>query len=458
MDTVGAESSRTVSSAGPPPSAEPTTDASALPEVSSVAGHHTPVSFVEAAKKGDLAQLKILLKYDPGLVFSKDAKGDTAVKWAALREHREMFDLLLASNAECTVYEAAAMGALEKVKVLLKDDPTLVCGFDQKGYMAIQWAAYRGHKEVVELLLANGAECTLLVAAAIGDLEKTRAILKENTELVFGKDAAGGTPLEYAAYWGHKEVAELLLANGANVNARNNDGTTVLNTAAYQGHKEIVELLLANGADVRAKEGYAPLDCAVSQGHKEVVKLLLDRGADVNANVRGKFQKADYKFPLPPLISAVSQGHREMAALLLANGADANAVDSFGHTPLYYALSHGHRDITNLLLANGADGAEDEQPRVPELERLLNDRGIVDVSIHAIDLLMRAYSWGEVRGFGATWMKDSPQYAELRDLGSSVNNRYGLNGMIAVIQLARRHYRRGYNLDHFWDGIGEWHA
>ena len=112
-------------------------------------------------------------------------------------------------------------------------------------------AASKGHKDVAELLLANKAE-------------------------VNAKDNDGATPLHWAAHNGHKDVAELLLANKAEVNAKDNDGETPLHWAAAKGHKDVVELLLANGADanVKAKNGATPRSYATEKGYKEVVELL----------------------------------------------------------------------------------------------------------------------------------------------------------------------------------------
>jgi ankyrin repeat protein len=65
-------------------------------------------------------------------------------------------------------------------------------------------------------------------------------------------DEYGWTPLIWAADGGHKNVAALLIAKGANVNAKS-EGWTALHSAAEEGYKEIAELLIANGADVNAK-------------------------------------------------------------------------------------------------------------------------------------------------------------------------------------------------------------
>ena len=102
---------------------------------------------------------------------------------------------------------------------------------------------------------------------------------------VNGKDQNGKTPLHYAAWKGHKEIAELLIANGADVNAKDDRGRTPLHFAAFRGHKEVAALLIAKGADVyaKAKGDWTPLYYAALYGHKEIVELLIAEGADVNA-------------------------------------------------------------------------------------------------------------------------------------------------------------------------------
>ena len=118
----------------------------------------------------------------------------------------------------------------------------------------MHWAANQGHKEVVELLIAKGAD-------------------------VNAKDEYSFAPLHFAANEGHKEIAELLIANSAEVNAKDDDERTPLHFVAVGGHKEIAELLINNDADMNAKSyGETPLDWAIFRNHPETADLLRKHG------------------------------------------------------------------------------------------------------------------------------------------------------------------------------------
>jgi ankyrin repeat protein len=84
-------------------------------------------------------------------------------------------------------------------------------------------------------------------AAQRGDLAKIKALLKDHPHLVFSKDNFGLTPLHWAALAGHKDVAALLLANKADVNAQSKGGWGPLNLAAENGHKNVAALLRQHG-------------------------------------------------------------------------------------------------------------------------------------------------------------------------------------------------------------------
>ena len=100
-----------------------------------------------------------------------------------------------------------------------------------------------------------------------GNVEAVKQYLNAGGDL----EAKGGwgkrTPLHGAAKFGHKEIAELLIVKGADVNMKNRFGWTPLAFAAERSHKEIVELLIAKGADVNAEHsgGTTPLDTAIGE-------------------------------------------------------------------------------------------------------------------------------------------------------------------------------------------------
>ena len=106
--------------------------------------------------------------------------------------------------------------------------------------------------------------------------------------------------LIWAAKKGDKGIVELLLQNDADVNAKDEYGSTALNSAAYVGDERIVELLLQNNANINYKRslrspsglsapGYTALDVAKWHGHKKVVEVLLKDNPDVNFNDFFKF-------------------------------------------------------------------------------------------------------------------------------------------------------------------------
>ncbi len=117
-------------------------------------------------------------------------------------------------------------------------------------------------------------------AAYAGDLEKVKALLKDHPDWVFSKDGNGWTPLHWAAFGGHKHIAELLLASKAEVNAKSNKGVTPLQLAALMGQKDVVELLLVHQAEVNAKDdnGETPLHVAGANDRKDVAELLRQHG------------------------------------------------------------------------------------------------------------------------------------------------------------------------------------
>lgn len=197
------------------------------------------------------------------------------------------------------IHDAAKNGELARVKALLKENPELVSSKDEFGWTPLHLAAANGHKGVAEFLLANKADVngksndgdTPLHAAARSGQKDLAEFLLANKAEVNATNKDGMTPLHLAAREGNKDVAEVLVAAKADIDARDGEGSTPLHWAASQGYKNVVQLLLAGKTDVNASDnlGNTPLHYAMLNGYKGVSDLLLANRADPGAkNNRGQ--------------------------------------------------------------------------------------------------------------------------------------------------------------------------
>jgi uncharacterized protein len=220
----------------------------------------TADDILTAARAGDATRVGTLLDDDPSLVNVTAENGDSLLIAALYRGHMDVVNLVRTRGADLNIWEAAAVGDIERVVALLDADPSLVRGYSHDGWTPLHLAAYLGYPGTVEALVARGADVT---ARSRNDLDN------EPLHTVM----AGAQV---------RAVVETLIAHGANVNARQHGGYTPLHEAAGNGNLDLAELLLARGADVNAltDDGKSPLALAAEQGHAEIVALLGERGAE----------------------------------------------------------------------------------------------------------------------------------------------------------------------------------
>jgi ankyrin repeat protein len=165
-------------------------------------------------------------------------------------------------------------------------------------------------------------------AVVKGDLNTVVVLLKDHPELIENKDKMGLTPLNLAVKHNQLEIAALLLANSADVNARDPHQRTPLILALWvYNHDKMMRLLLASGADVDLSDQWSmtALAYAAQEGKVDDAKILIANDANIN-----------FESGTTPLVFAVMGTHTEMVELLLANGADPNHKVG-GFTPLYFA-------------------------------------------------------------------------------------------------------------------------
>src|SRR5262245_1113067 len=292
------------------------------------------------------------------------------------------FGTLNASTGDPRLLDAVRKGDAVAVSALLKErvDVNARAG---DGATALHWAAYRNNPELTELLLRAGASVN-----ATNDLGVTPlwvAAPKNSTAVVMERllnaganpnivPPTGETPLMIASRTGNLDGAKLLLAHGADVNARESTkGQTALMWAVADRQPNIVHMLIEAGADLHARTvtsrryvavccgeyngdaragaawmehgGFTALLFAAREGELESARLLLDAGANVND------MAAD---GASALALAALSGQEALAALLIDKGADLNAAGA-GYTALHASVLRRDLKLAKALIARGAN-------------------------------------------------------------------------------------------------------
>lgn len=185
-------------------------------------------------------------------------------------------------------------------------------------------------------------------AAGQGDLVKIKEILEKNNELLNTKDVQGNTPLLIAVNSGQKEVAEFLIAMGADLNSSNTYKYTPLHYSILRRHFDIAEMLIKAGADPNIPNvwGYTPLHTCAGRNFLKEAEFLIKNKAGINT--RNNIGET-------PLFAAVEFEHKDMILLLVKNGSDVNARDNVGRTPLYATADGNASGICELLMNQGAE-------------------------------------------------------------------------------------------------------
>ncbi len=234
----------------------------------------------EAIRAGEMNRVRALLDEHPDYVERADRVGNTALHWAVAAGHLEITRLLLERGAHVDSQNGDGR------------TPGVVALFGLHRY----WR--REEKpEILAELLQHGAQYTILIAAAVGDIERVRALLRKDPAQANELAPCYRRPLSAAADKGYTEIVRLLLEHGADPNAREAicQGGLALRSASSNGHVEVVRLLLDHGAvpqhwvDASGDAVFA----AHHRGDTEILQLLYAHGGTTELQVYAAAHRID---------------------------------------------------------------------------------------------------------------------------------------------------------------------
>ena len=368
-------------------------------------------NFLDAVAQGNIKKATVALNYGADTTYSE--YGDTLLHVAAKQNQVEIASLLLASGADVNATNKLGQTPLhyaskwtpttsKLVQLLLEHNasvkaedwqgrtPLMVaCGKDieHSDFIKIDEATRTSiHVEIINLLLQAGASANEkstengltplhhlftdcgdynhtgsreTIGSYIGQAfeEADRRVLKvaqlliDNGADVNAQDNNGHTPLLIASYLGDESIVDLLLSKGAHVNTKDYKGETALYTASEHGKEIVVEKLLKKKADLTVRvKGFTPLHVAVENKELAVVQVLVEYGASIDAQ--------ESQGGNSPLMLACSEGYTKIAEFLLNNGAKVNIKEKAEPTATYIALQLDHTDssaLTPLCVASAAN-------------------------------------------------------------------------------------------------------
>ena len=266
---------------------------------------------------------------------------------------------LFGTGREAALMRAADLSHMRFARQLLEAgaDPYAA---DETGKTAFSISRDRGDTDMLSLFEAAAAGdprhalAELGMTGTVGDLVK--AIKMQQPDLIrklldFGVEINTKDyryePLFEAAVTGNRQIVEMLLDAGAEIDHRSVWGGTALFGAISLDHLELVQLLLAKGADpsLREKSGRTTFAYVRSAA---VAKILIERGADIEST------NSYHQTPLMAAAGGSAQRDVELVELLIAAGANLEYKDKEGTTALILAARKGSATNLRALLTAGA--------------------------------------------------------------------------------------------------------
>ncbi|GKZ38459.1 hypothetical protein AbraIFM66950_010683, partial [Aspergillus brasiliensis] len=322
-----------------------------------------------AARYGHTEVVIALLRNTP------DSQIETWLKellWIATqRDHEDVMKALLERIPENTQMSTRRYRLIKSsdrclnqvIMMLLKDGLDNMIPLDENQNPLMTTAAGRGYDNVVMSLISKSKQhevtdaLPLCLAAMCGQIKTVELLLKHVHPSNIAEFAGRALRTTSAASQESQiAIAKILIRGGADINHIRPSsyfepwkfhGRTPLTAAVREKQRDLVELLLDSGANINAEGSLdTPLNIAIKLEAIEIALLLIERGADISRRSHtGR----------TPLMLAAGRGSLDLVMAILLKKADPGAKDIYGRTALYYATKGGHAKIASTLepLLNG---------------------------------------------------------------------------------------------------------
>jgi ankyrin repeat protein len=215
---------------------------------------NTTADVMKAIQADDIQTLKTIVGTQPELASAKDSNGNSPLLMSSYFGRSAMIAVILSQGVKPDLFEACAAGLVDEVRRLLRENPGRVSERSHDGWTPLHLAAFFGHVEIATILLDSGAAM-----------------------LTVSNNNEANLPINAAAAGARNAVVKLLVERGCPPDARSSDqGYTALHLAANNANIELIQFLLLSGADrtLKTGAGETPLDLAVKKGHKSAAESL----------------------------------------------------------------------------------------------------------------------------------------------------------------------------------------
>ena len=321
-----------------------------------------------ASENGNTNIINVLLNAlaDPN---NTDDEGDTCLHYAARNDCcTEVIQAIISHGADVNATNkthatalmlACANGNIDALNALLNagGDPNLADAYGDTclHYIARNYCCTEVLQPIIshdaDVNATNNKNVTALMLACVDMNEDAINVLLNAGADPNIADDKGATCIHHAVFEScSKNVLEIIVNHGRDVNVTNKNNRTALLLACKEGNKDIINLLLNAGADpnIIDANGATCIHYAVVEGcSKDVLEIIVNHGADVNATDKNH---------VTALMLACVKGNKDVINVLLNAGADPNIADGKGATCIYHAVGEGcSKDVLETIVNHGAD-------------------------------------------------------------------------------------------------------